>query len=118
MTSFMLLLHVPTDRPRPATVSAEAATSITREYMDWADRLRAAGQHKGGSKLTDDAGKILRGPIGHPSMTDGPYAEGKEIVGGYFLVAARDYAEACKIAQTCPHLKYGSHIEVRQVQEL
>lgn len=118
MTSFMLLLHVPTERPSAATTDGEAAISITREYMDWADRLRAAGQHKGGSKLTNDAGKILRGPIGHPSVTDGPYAEGREIVGGFFIIAARDYTEACSIAQTCPHLKYGSYIEVRQVQEL
>jgi hypothetical protein len=118
MASFMLLLHVPVNRPRPAAATPEHFTSITREYMDWADRLRATGQHKGGSKLTDDAGKILRGAGGHPTTTDGPYAEGREIVGGYFLIAARDYEEACRIAETCPHLKYGSHIEVRQVQEL
>jgi hypothetical protein len=51
-------------------------------------------------------------------MTDGPYAESKEVVAGFFVISAGDYAEACRIAESCPHLKYGSHIEVRQVQEL
>ncbi|HYL02255.1 MAG TPA: YciI family protein [Steroidobacteraceae bacterium] len=116
MASFMLLLHTPVNRPRPA--NPEDLTRITREYMDWADRLREKGQHKGGSKLTNDAGKILRGNGGGVATTDGPFAESKEIVGGYFVIAARDYAEACRIAASCPHVKYGSHIEVRQVEEL
>jgi len=51
-------------------------------------------------------------------MTDGPYAESKELVGGFFIISATDYAEACRIAESCPHVKYGSYIEVRQVQEL
>lgn len=116
MASFMLLLH----RSSPIPPRTGDVTSITREYMDWADRMRAAGHLKGGAKLTDDAGKVMRtgGADTRVSTTDGPYAESKEIVGGYFLVSAADYAEACRIASDCPHLKYGSHIEVRQVQEL
>ena len=91
---------------------------MTREYMEWADRLRERGQLKGGNKLTDDAGRILRTQSGRLCTTDGPYAESKEIVGGFFVISAGDYAEACRIAESCPHLKYGSYIEVRQVQEL
>jgi hypothetical protein len=117
MASFMLLLHRPADRAR-AAFSPEAAGSITREYIDWADRVRAQGHLKAGSKLTDDAGRILRGNSGRVSTTDGPYVESKEIVGGYFLISAGNYAEACRIAEDCPHLKYGSYIEVRQVEEL
>jgi hypothetical protein len=117
MASFMLLLHSPTDRIRQ-TPSPDHFTKVTREYMDWADRMRAEGHLKGGSKLTDDAGKIVRARDNRPATTDGPYAESREIVGGYFLLSAGDYAEACRIAETCPHVKYGSYIEVRQVQEL
>jgi hypothetical protein len=86
--------------------------------MDWADRTRAQGRLKAGSKLTDDAGRILRAQNGRVATTDGPFVESKEIVGGYFLISAGDYAEACRIAAECPHLKYGSYIEVRQVDEL
>jgi hypothetical protein len=116
MSSFMLLLHRPVDRVRPT--DPETITKVTREYMDWADRTRAAGRLKGGSKLTDDAGRILRVWDGRVTNTDGPFIESKEIVGGYFLISAGDYAEACRIASECPHLKYGSSIEVRQVDEL
>jgi hypothetical protein len=117
MASFMLLLHRSSDFKRVFS-DPEAGTRITREYMDWADRMRAEGHLKGGSRLTDDAGKILRANSGRAATTDGPYAESREVVGGYFLLAANDYAEACRLAETCPHLKYGSFIEVRQVQEL
>ena len=117
MASFMLLLHRPVERPR-ASIAPEAVANITREYMDWADRVRAQGHLKGGSKLTNDAGRILRGNGGRVSTTDGPFVESKEIVGGYFLLSAGSYAEACRIAEDCPHLKYGSYVEVRQVEEL
>jgi hypothetical protein len=118
MSSFMLLLHTPTLRPRPSGASAEDFARVTREYIDWADNMRAKGQLKAGNKLTDDAGKVLRTQGGRVSTTDGPFAESKEIVGGFFIIAAGDYREACRIAETCPHLKYGSHIEVRQVEEM
>jgi hypothetical protein len=117
MASFMLLLHRPVDRTR-ANLSPETVASVTREYMDWADRVRAQGRLKGSNKLTDDAGRIMRGISGRVSTTDGPFVESKEIVGGYFLLSAGNYAEACRIAEDCPHLKYGSYIEVRQVEEL
>jgi hypothetical protein len=51
-------------------------------------------------------------------VTDGPYTESKEIVGGFFTVVAADYDEACTIAADCPHLKYGGRIEVRMIHEL
>lgn len=117
MASFLLLLHGPARRP--ASLDPEQAMRITREYMDWADRMRSEGRLKGANRLTQDAGKILRGAGGtRPVTTDGPYAESREIVGGYFMLAADDYAEACRLAESCPHVKYGSYIEVRQVWDL
>ena len=115
MASFLLLLHRSTGR---GPLSTNDVTAITREYMEWADRMRAQGRLKGADRLTNDAGKILKGENGRAALSDGPYAESKEIVGGYFMIAADNYGEACRIAETCPHLKYGSHIEVRQVMEL
>ena len=117
MSSFILLLHRPIDRPRPAADQG-LITEVTREYMAWADRMREQGHLKAGNRLTDDAGKIMRGAGGRVSTTDGPYPESKELVGGFFMLSARDYAEACRLAESCPHVKYGSYIEVRQVDEL
>src|SRR6516162_5649891 len=96
MPSFMLLLHRPVERL--SQMDPETITKAKREYLDWAERMRAAGRLKGGSKLTDDAGRILRNAGGRVAVTDGPFTESKEMVGGYFLLAAGDYAEACRIA--------------------
>src|SRR5215472_5247616 len=115
MPSLMLLLHRPVDRLPP--MDTETMTKVRHEYQDWAERMRAAGRLKGGSKLTDDAGRIMRDAGGRVAITDGPFTESKEMVGGYFLLTAGDYAEACRLASECPHLRYGSYVEVRQVEE-
>ena len=116
MSSFILLLHRPVNQHRAADPAV--ATQVTREYMAWADRMREQGHLKAGNKLTEDSGKIMRNAGERVSTTDGPYPESKEIVGGFFMLSARDYSEACRLAETCPHVKYGAYIEVRQIEEL
>ena len=116
MSSFILLLHQPVNRQRPTDPAV--ATQVTREYMAWADHMREQGHLKAGNKLTEDSGKIMRSAGERVSTTDGPYPESKEIVGGFFMLSARDYSEACRLAETCPHVKYGAYIEVRQIEEL
>ncbi len=116
MPDFMLLLHQSLDRP-PAR-SAEDAQAVTGEYLGWGERMGREGRLKGGQKLTNDAGRVMRAQSGRVSVTDGPYAESREVIGGYFTIAARDYDEACRLAETCPHLKYGGRIEVRQIDTM
>jgi hypothetical protein len=112
MTDFMLFLHQ--DLGTGPIRSPEEMMAVTREYMAWADRLRGEGRLKGGERLANDPGKVLRPKGGRVAVTDGPYAETKELIGGYFAISAKDYGEACQIAESCPHLKYGGRIEVRQ----
>ncbi len=116
MPNFMLLLHE--DEGQFDGRSPDEAMRVTREYMAWATKMREEQRFVGGEKLTDDAGKVLRPKGGKIFVTDGPYAESKEIVGGYFAIKARDYGEACEIAKQCPHLKFGGRVEVRQVHEI
>jgi hypothetical protein len=116
MPDFVLLLHRPVGAP--PTFSREEAAAVTREYVDWGDRLRAQGRLKAGEKLTFDAGRVLRPAGGRVVATDGPFAESKELLGGFFLVAARDYDEACDLAESCPHFKYGGSIEIRQIDPM
>ena len=116
MPNFMLLLHqVPQER-RPK--SAEDFAAVLKEYMAWTDRIRAEGRHKGGHKLTFDAGKVVAAANGQVTVTDGPFAESKEVVGGFYLISAADYEDACRVAATSPHLTYGGRIEVRQVDDI
>ncbi len=116
MPDFLLFLHQDLDRPRPS--SPDEIMAVTKSYMSWADRMRAEGKLAGGDKLTDDPGRVMRSKAGRVAVTDGPYAESKELVGGYFVLKAADYEEACRLAESCPHLGYGGRIEVRQIQRM
>lgn len=116
MPNFMLFLHE--DQGQFDDRSQDEMMRIIEEYGAWAAKMREEGRFAGGEKLTEDAGRVLRNRGGKIVVTDGPYAESKEVVGGYFAIKAKDYAEACQIAEACPHLKYGGRVEVRQVHEL
>jgi len=116
MPNYMLLLHNRLDRPRPSSPDEFAA--MMKAYMAWTDKIRAEGRHKGGQKLAENAGKIMRSDGGRVTITDGPYAESKEIVGGFYVISAKDYKEACQVAEGSPHLKYGGRIEVREIEEM
>jgi hypothetical protein len=116
MPDFILLLHRPAG-PLP-TLPPQQAAAVTKEYIGWGDRLRSEGRLKAGEKLTDDPGRLMRAAGGRIMVTDGPYAESKELLGGFFLITAGDYKEACQIAESCPHFKYGGAIEVRQIDPM
>ena len=62
------------------------------------------------------SGKILRGPIGETVVTDGPFAEGKEVVGGYVMLNSCTLDDALAAARTCPGLDYRMIVEVRPVK--
>lgn len=85
-------------------------------FSTWMEGLYAkdivAGTH--GLERT---GKILREP-GGTVITDGPYAEATEIVGGYILINARNLDEAVKIARGCPGLNHRLAVEVRPVKHI
>jgi hypothetical protein len=116
MSNYILLLYMNPDRPRPS--SPDEALAITRTYVAWTDRIRAEGRHRAGQKLTNDAGKIMLANGGRAKITDGPFAESKDVIGGFWVISAKDYDEACRVAETSPHLGYGGRIEVRQIDEM
>lgn len=82
-------------------------------FMGWFESLQAQGKVKGANPLMTE-GKVVSGPNGR-SVTDGPFAESKEAVGGYFLLSVADMDEAVEIAQQNPLLQYGLTVEVRPV---
>jgi len=58
---------------------------------------------------------MMRAENSKPVVKDGPFAEAKEVMGGFFVVEAEDYDQAVEVAKTCPHMDFGS-IEVRQIE--
>ena len=116
MSKFMLLLH---DAPDGfAAMSPDQMQQVIEKYAAWGNRLRASGVMLDGQKLADEPGRILRAKGGQVRITDGPYSETKEVLGGYYTVRAADYDEAAGIARDCPHLEYGGTIEIRQIDTM
>lgn len=114
MPKFMLLLHeTPSDFQ---SWSPEDLQKCIERYRAWSDGLLAEGKMVGGKKLREEGGRHLRRQGGEVAVADGPFAEAKEVVGGYFEIEASDYDEAVALAGTCPHLEFG-WIEVRQIDE-
>ena len=96
-------------------LSPEEIQKAMGQFMGWFERLREEGRLKAGQPL-ERQGKIVSGKKGR-TVADGPFAESKEAVGGYFLLTVADIDEAVEIAQQCPILEYGSTVEVRPVAE-
>jgi hypothetical protein len=113
MAQFLLLLHQAPTSFR--NLSPEEMQKILGSYIAWREGLVKRNKMRGGEKLTDDGGRHLRTQSGKLSVTDGPYSESQEILGGFFMIEAANYDEAVAIAQTCPHLVDGKWIEIRQV---
>lgn len=107
MPQFVLMLR---DNGFPEDISAEEIQEIIERYRVWSERVGAKGQ-----KLADGEGRIVARKDGGVTITDGPYAESKEVIGGYFVVDAPSYDHATKLVEDCPHLDFGS-IEIRQIE--
>jgi len=90
--------------------SPEEIQKTMTEWMAWFNRLIAEGRCKGGQSLEPE-GKFVSGKL--RNVTDGPYAEAKEAVAGYFLLSVDDIEEALEIAKECPTLGFGTIAEVR-----
>lgn len=95
--------------------SPEEMQAETKKWMDWIGGI--AAQNKlvdRGNRLQHD-GKVLKSAT---MITDGPYAETKESVGGYSIVKADTIEEACEMAKGCPGLASGGSVEVREINPM
>jgi hypothetical protein len=98
-----------------ANVSQAELGSMHEEYGKFTGEIIASGQFKGGNELHSiTKATTVRVRDGKALVTDGPFAETKEQLGGYYLVEAKDLDEATSIAARIPGAKYGS-IEVRPI---
>jgi hypothetical protein len=96
-------------------MSPEQIQKVVTDWYAWFDRLKREGCCSGGHPL-QSSGKIVSGK--NRTVSDGPFAESKETIGGYFYLHVADEAEAVSIAQLCPGLEYGVVVEVRPVADM
>ena len=93
-------------------LSPEQMQQVADNWMAWFNRLKDEGKCAGGNPLERE-GRIVSGK--NKVVSDGPFAESKETIGGYFLLTVRSMDEAVTIAQQCPGLPYGIRVEVRPI---
>jgi hypothetical protein len=91
--------------------------ALRQETLDYVEALRQRGRlvitHALQSATTASTVRVRNGKL---SLTDGPFAETKEQIGGFFLIEARDLQEAIQVAAKWPSARIGS-IEVRPIEE-
>ncbi len=98
-----------------AQQSPEKWQAHMQKWMQWMGELKEEGKLIGAQPLVN-TGKVISGT--KKLVTDGPYMEGKEIVGGYLACKAGSYEEAVAIANNCPILEHDGIVEVREIKEL
>ena len=108
MPQYMLALY---DDPSGwKKLSPEEMQKAVEKYMAWGKRPYVVQ----GKRLGTDLGRVLKGVNGKARATDGPYSEAKEVLGGIYLIEAKDYDEAVQRTLDHPHLEHGT-IELRQL---
>lgn len=96
-------------------MSAEQRQELMQRWNEWYDGLAADGKVQHGHPL-ESQGRVVSGSRGE-RVTDGPFAEATEGIGGYFFLTVDSLDEATRIAQRCPSLPFGMVVEVRPVAD-
>lgn len=96
-------------------LSAEELRITMEQVKGWFDRLETSGKLKAAQPLARE-GAVVSGRNG-AVLADGPFAESKEVIGGYVLLQVDSLNEAITIARSCPTMKFGMQVEVRPVAE-
>jgi hypothetical protein len=116
MSEYILLYRTTAEAHNEAMGTPERAQKSMVKWRAWIGEMTEKGQLKNVGQPLERAGKVVGGK--KKTVTDGPYAETKDVVGGFSVIEAKDLSEAAKIASGCPVLEGGGSVEVRPVMQL
>lgn len=113
----VLIYDSETADPSPAPIDPQVRAETTATYNAYTTMLRDRGAYVGGEALQPvTTATTVRVRDGETLTTDGPFAETKEALGGFYLIDASDLDEALALAAECPGARYGS-VEVRPIYD-
>jgi hypothetical protein len=101
-------------RGRDTNASPEQMQKTMEKWRAWFKDLGEKGHLKDIGHPLENAGKVVKGK--QKAVTDGPFAEAEDVVGGFSLIQARDLDHAVELSKSCPILDVGGSVEVRQIQ--
>jgi hypothetical protein len=97
--------------PKPTAEQMQAAMG---QWQNWITGVARQGKYSGTNRLLPEGKTVRPGK----AVSDGPYVEAKEYIGGYLIVKANSIDEATEIAKSCPGLQMGGNVEVRSVMPI
>jgi hypothetical protein len=116
MSEFVFLFRATEAAQREALGTPEVAQRSLQKWLAWIRDLEVKGYLKNPGQPLEVTGKVVRGKA--RVVTDGPYAESKDLLLGFIIVEARDLAEATELSTGCPMLDGGGSVEIRPVGTL
>ena len=96
--------------------SPERAQQMMQKWMAWFKEIAEKGHVTDRGQPLERTGKLVNGK--QKTVTDGPFAESKDVIGGYTLIEARDIDQAVELSKGCPILEVDGAVEVRPVMKL
>ena len=96
--------------------SPEQMQQVMQKWMAWFKQLSEKGYIKSPGHPLERAGKLVKGS--QKTVTDGPFAESKDVIGGYTLIEARDLEQAVELSKGCPIFEGEGMVEVRPVMQM
>ena len=103
-------------RGRNTSQSPEEMQKHLQKWVAWMKELGSKGHIKEQGHPLEGTGKVIKGTA--KTIVDGPYAEAKDVVGGFMVIEAKDLAHAAEISKGCPILDVGGSVEVRPIQKM
>lgn len=116
MSEYILLYRNTNEAYTEHMGTPERAKESMARWRAWIQEMTAKGQLKNVGQPLERTGKTVVGKS--RKVNDGPYAETKEVIGGFSVIEAKDIDEAARIASGCPVLEGGGSVEVRPVLTL
>jgi hypothetical protein len=112
MKDFMFIFRNGMEASSSSYASPEDMQNNMQFWFEWVEKLKSQGVYKAGEALMP-GGKTIKGD--DPVITDGPFAESKELVGGFFVVKAESLDAAIELTKDYPDFSIGGSVEVREV---
>ncbi len=117
MADFVYLyLNRKEDQALMAAASPEQKQKITQKWMAWLEGLKKDGHVKDMGAPLEFTSRVVEGP--KKVVTDGPFAEAKDIVGGFSIITAKSLDEAVELSKGCPILELNGKVEVRPIRPM
>ena len=119
MPRYIILMHDPAPlQKKMCELNSDAVAATVGKYMAWAGKMAGAGKMRGGEKLSPANGRVLNRAGNSLKVSTSGYRQDQAMLGGFFIIEADNYEQACELCRDNPQLEEGGIIEIRELEEM